>query len=323
MVDSSRWSVIEAGLKCLQGKGVVNSLSLKEGEAKFLEQARLVRRYGAAAVVMAFDERGQAETVGAARRHSRTRVPAAGRRGRASRREDVILDANVFAVGTGIEAHADYGNAFVEAVREVKLRCPGRADQRRDQQRVVLVPRQRRACAKRFTPSSSNAPSPPGSTWESSTPASSRWSTISTRSCASGWPMCSGIAAPTPPSDCSKSPTARKGRVAAGADLAWRDAPADERLSYALVHGIAEFVEADVEEARQAAAQPLDVIEGPLMAGMSRVGDLFAAGKMFLPQVVKSARVMKRAVAYLIPFLEAERSGKPPRSARPHPAWRP
>ena len=312
MVDSSRWSVIEAGLKCLQGKGVVNSLSLKEGEAKFLEQAQLVRRYGAATVVMAFDEKGQAETVAERvdilERAFRLLVDVVG-----FAPGDVILDANVFAVGTGIEAHADYGNAFVEAVRQVKIRCPGALtsggisnvsfsfrgnDAVREAIHAVFL---ERAIAAGLDMGIVNAGQLPvvddldaelrervaDVLWNRRADATERLLEVADRA---------------------------KGRVAAGADLAWRDGSAEARLSFALVHGIAEFVEQDVEEARQSATQPLDVIEGPLMAGMSQVGDLFAAGKMFLPQVVKSARVMKRAVAYLVPYLEAQRVGKPARA---------
>ena len=311
MVDSSRWGVIESGLKCLQGKSVVNSLSLKEGEGKFLEQARLVRRYGAAAVVMAFDEKGQAETVeqrvSILERAFRLLVDDVG-----FEPSDVILDANVFAVGTGIEAHADYGNAFVEAVRQVKERCPGAItsggisnvsfsfrgnDAVREAIHAVFL---ERAIAAGLDMGIVNAGQLPvvddldpelrervaDVLWNRRPDATERLLEVADRA---------------------------KGRVAAGADLAWRDAPASERLSYALVHGIVEFIEADVEEARLAAGEPLDVIEGPLMAGMSKVGDLFAAGRMFLPQVVKSARVMKRAVAWLVPFLEAQRIGKPAR----------
>ncbi len=312
MVDSSRWSVIEAGLKCLQGKGVVNSLSLKEGEAKFLEQAHLVHRYGAAAVVMAFDEKGQAETVeqrvDILERAFRLLVDVVG-----FAPEDVILDANVFAVGTGIEAHADYGNAFVEAVRQVKIRCPGALtsggisnvsfsfrgnDAVREAIHAVFL---ERAIAAGLDMGIVNAGQLPviddldpelrervaDVLWNRRADATERLLEVADRA---------------------------KGRVAAGADLSWREGSAEARLSFALVHGIAEFVEPDVEEARQSAKQPLDVIEGPLMTGMSQVGDLFAAGKMFLPQVVKSARVMKRAVAYLVPFLEAQRVGKPARA---------
>ncbi|MES1259337.1 MAG: methionine synthase, partial [Gemmatimonadota bacterium] len=306
MVDSSRWSVIEAGLKCLQGKGVVNSLSLKEGEAKFLEQARLVHRYGAAAVVMAFDEKGQAETV-----EQRVNIPERAYRllvdvvGFAP--EDVILDANVFAVGTGIEAHADYGNAFVEAVRQVKNGCPGALtsggisnvsfsfrgnDAVREAIHAVFL---EKAIAAGLDMGIVNAGQLPvvddldaelrervaDVLWNRRADATERLLEVADRA---------------------------KGRVAAGADLSWREGSAEERLSFALVHGIAEFVEVDVEEARQKAGQPLEVIEGPLMAGMSQVGDLFAAGKMFLPQVVKSARVMKQAVAHLMPYMEKEKA---------------
>ncbi len=312
MVDSSRWGVIEAGLKCLQGKGIVNSLSLKEGEAKFLEQARLVRRYGAAAVVMAFDERGQAETVAQRvdilERAFRLLVDEVG-----FPPEDVILDPNVFAVGTGIEAHADYGNAFVAAVREAKRRCPGARtsggisnvsfsfrgnDAIREAIHAVFL---ERAIAAGLDMGIVNAGQLPVT--DDLDPE------LRTRVADVLWNRRSDAT-----ERLLEVADLAQGRVAAGADLAWREAPPEERLSYALVHGIADFVELDVEEARQAAAQPLDVIEGPLMAGMSRVGDLFAAGKMFLPQVVKSARVMKRAVAYLVPFLEAQRSGETARS---------
>jgi 5-methyltetrahydrofolate--homocysteine methyltransferase len=312
MVDSSRWSVLEAGLKCLQGKGVVNSLSLKEGEATFLEQARLVRRYGAAAVVMAFDESGQADSaerkVAILERAYRLLVDVVG-----FAPEDVILDANCFAVGTGIEAHANYGLAFVEAVRAVKACCPGAKtsggisnvsfsfrgnDAVREAIHAVFL---ERAIAAGLDMGIVNAGQLPVASdlpddlrervadvlWNRRPDATERLLEIADQA---------------------------KGMAQAGADLAWRDAPTNDRLAHALVHGIADFVELDVEEARQATDRPLDVIEGPLMAGMNTVGDLFASGRMFLPQVVKSARVMKRAVAYLVPFLEAERVGKPARS---------
>jgi 5-methyltetrahydrofolate--homocysteine methyltransferase len=311
MVDSSKWSVLEAGLKCLQGKGVVNSLSLKEGEAKFLEQARLVRRYGAAAVVMAFDEKGQAETVeqrvNIMERAYRLLVDTVG-----FAPGDVILDANVFAVGTGIEAHAEYGNAFVEAVRQAKVRCPGALtsggisnvsfsfrgnDAVREAIHAVFL---ERAIAAGLDMGIVNAGQLPviddldpelrervaDVLWNRRPDSTERLLEVADRA---------------------------RGLAAATADLAWRSGTAEARLSHALVHGIVEFIEADTEEARQNAARPLDVIEGPLMAGMNVVGDLFAAGKMFLPQVVKSARVMKRAVAYLIPFLEAQRGSEPVR----------
>jgi 5-methyltetrahydrofolate--homocysteine methyltransferase len=312
MIDSSKWSVLEAGLKCLQGKSVVNSLSLKEGEAAFLQQARLVRRYGAAAVVMAFDEQGQAETVDhrvdVLERAFRLLVDVVG-----FAPHDVIVDANVFAVGTGIEAHADYGNAFIEAVRQVKRRCPGVRtsggisnvsfsfrgnDAVREAIHAVFL---ERAIAAGLDMGIVNAGQLPvvddldaelrdrvaDVLWNRRADATERLLEVADRA---------------------------RGTAATTADLSWRDAPPEERLSHALVHGIVEWIEVDVEAARERAAQPLDVIEGPLMAGMNRVGDLFQAGRMFLPQVVKSARVMKRAVAYLVPFLEAERSGRPARS---------
>ncbi|MEP6590294.1 MAG: methionine synthase [Gemmatimonadota bacterium] len=313
MLDSSKWTILEAGLKNLQGKGVVNSLSLKEGEEAFLHQARLVRRYGAAVVVMAFDEQGQAETV-----EQKATILAKAYRllveevGFAP--EDVILDPNVFAVGTGIEAHADYGNAFVAAITAVKARCPGAKtsggisnvsfsfrgnDGVREAIHAVFL---ERAIAAGLDLGIVNAGQLPvvddldpelrervaDVLWNRRPDATERLLEIADR--------------------------AKAGAAAPGADMAWRELPVTERLSHALVHGFADFIETDVEEARREATSPLDVIEGPLMAGMNRVGDLFQAGKMFLPQVVKSARVMKRAVAWLIPFLEAERAGQAPRS---------
>jgi 5-methyltetrahydrofolate--homocysteine methyltransferase len=307
MVDSSKWSVIEAGLRCLQGKGVVNSISLKEGEEAFLAQAALVRRYGAAAVVMAFDEQGQAETaarkVAILERAYRLLTEQAG-----FEPPDVVLDANVFAVGTGIAEHADYGNAFVDAVRLIKQRCPGALtsggisnvsfafrghDGVREAMHAVFL---ERAIAAGLDLGIVNAGAMPlvddldpalreavgDVLWNRRDDATERLLALADRA---------------------------KGTVAAGADLAWRDLPVNERLSHALVHGLVDFIEADTEAARLAADSPLSVIEGPLMAGMNVVGDLFQAGRMFLPQVVKSARVMKRAVAHLIPYLEAARAG--------------
>ncbi len=307
MLDSSKWSVLEEGLKNLQGKGVVNSISLKEGEARFLEQATLAHRYGAAVVVMAFDEEGQAETVARKvailERAFRLLVDRVG-----FAPEDVILDPNVFAVGTGIEAHAEYALAFVEAVREIKARCPGARtsggisnvsfafrgnDPVREAIHAVFL---ERAIAAGLDMGIVNAGQLPvlddldsdlrervaDLLWNRRADATERLLEIADR--------------------------ARSTAHAPEADHAWRERPVDERLAWALVHGIADHVEEDVEEARLVAERPLDVIEGPLMAGMSQVGDLFGAGRMFLPQVVKSARVMKRAVAHLLPYLEAERA---------------
>jgi len=307
MIDSSRWDVIEAGLRCLQGKGIVNSISLKEGEATFLRQAALVRRYGAAAVVMAFDEQGQADTVERKveilERAYRLLVDVAG-----FEPSDVILDPNVFAVGTGIAEHAEYGNAFVAAVRQVKQRCPGALtsggisnvsfafrgqDAVREAMHAVFL---EHAIAAGLDLGIVNAGALPlvddldpelrqavaDVLWNRRDDATERLLAIADRA---------------------------RGTASSGPDLTWRDAPVADRLSHALVHGIVDWIEADTEEARLASPSPLAVIEGPLMAGMNIVGDLFQAGRMFLPQVVKSARVMKRAVAHLLPYLEAERSG--------------
>ncbi len=313
MIDSSRWNVLEAGLASLQGKGIVNSLSLKEGEAAFLAQARTVRRYGAAVVVMAFDEAGQADTaerkVAILERAFRLLVDEAG-----FAPEDVILDPNVFAVGTGIEEHAEYGNAFVDAVVEIKRRCPGALtsggisnvsfsfrgnDAVREAIHAVFL---ERAIAAGLDMGIVNAGQLPviddleptlrervaDVVWNRRPDATERLLQVADRAVAHS--------------------------AGATSDTTWREQDVDGRLAWALVHGITEYVDADVEEARVRATRPLDVIEGPLMAGMNRVGDLFAAGKMFLPQVVKSARVMKRAVAHLIPYLEAERAGAGARS---------
>jgi 5-methyltetrahydrofolate--homocysteine methyltransferase len=306
MVDSSKWSILEAGLRCLQGKGVVNSLSLKEGEAEFLRQARLVRRYGAAVVVMAFDESGQAETVERKveilDRAFRLLVDTVG-----FAPGDVILDPNVFAVGTGIEAHADYGNAYVDAVRAVRKRCPGAQvsggisnvsfafrgnDGVREAIHAVFL---ERAIAAGLTMGIVNA--------GQLTLVDDIDPDLRERVADLLWNR-----RPDATERLLEVADAVRGAAASTeVDLSWRDLPVTERLSHALVHGIVEWIETDTEEARLAAAAPLEVIEGPLMEGMNRVGDLFAAGKLFLPQVVKSARVMKRAVAHLTPYLEAGR----------------
>jgi 5-methyltetrahydrofolate--homocysteine methyltransferase len=307
MIDSSKWSVIEAGLRAVQGRPVVNSLSLKEGEAPFLAQARLARRYGAAVVVMAFDESGQADSVARkveilARAH-RLLVEQAG-----FDDEDVIHDPNVFAIGTGIEEHAGYGTAFMEAARELRRRFPH-----------SLV---------------SGGISNVSFSFRGNDPIREAIHAVFLyHAIGSGLGM--GIVNPAALAIYSEieaglrervedlvlnrrpdaterllavANSARGGAHGSGPDLVWRALPVEERLTHALVEGIAEFVVADVEEARLRAAHPLDVIEGPLMAGMDRVGDLFGAGKMFLPQVVKSARVMKTAVAHLVPFIEAEQA---------------
>jgi 5-methyltetrahydrofolate--homocysteine methyltransferase len=307
MVDSSKWSVIEAGLKCLQGKGIVNSISLKEGEEAFLDLARRVRRYGAATVVMAFDEQGQADTadrkVDICTRAYRLLTERIG-----FPPEDIIFDPNIFAVATGIEEHNGYAVAFFEATRRIKETLP-----------YCHV---------------SGGVSNVSFAFRGNDPVrEAMHSVFLYHAIAAGMDM--GIVnagqiavyddIPRELRDriedvlLNRRPDATErlleiaGEVKGQArqttvDLSWRQLPVEKRLEHALIHGIADYIEVDAEEARQRAARPLDVIEGPLMAGMNVVGDLFGAGKMFLPQVVKSARVMKQAVAYLMPFMEAEKA---------------
>ena len=308
MVDSSRWTVIEAGLRCLQGKGVVNSLSLKEGEESVLAQARVVRSFGAGVVVMAFDEKGQAETVerkvAICERAYRLLVDVVG-----FEPEDIIFDSNVLAVATGIEEHNGFAKAFIEALPLIKERCPGSKTSGGISNlsfsfrgnNVV-----REAMHSAFLYHAIRAGLDMGIVnagqlvlyqdidpellervedviFDRREDATERLVEIADR---------------------AKGEGTRRER-----DLTWREGPVEERLSHALVHGIIDFIEADAEEARLQYARPLDVIEGPLMAGMQIVGDLFGEGKMFLPQVVKSARAMKKAVAVLEPYMEEEKTG--------------
>ncbi|HEX5492947.1 MAG TPA: methionine synthase [Mycobacteriales bacterium] len=306
MIDSSRWSVLEAGLKCVQGKGVVNSISLKEGEGPFLDQARRIRDYGAGVVVMAFDEQGQADTV-------ERKVAICGRAydlltGQAGfAAPDIVFDPNVLAVGTGIAEHNGYAKAFIDALPLIKRRCPG-------------------------AHTSGGISNLSFSFRGNNVVREAMHSAFLFHAVRAGLDM--GIVnagqlavyQDIPPDllelvedvifDRRADATDRLVAFAENVngtgtrrtvDLSWREAPVDRRLAHALVHGIVDFVEADTEEARQRAERPLDVIEGPLMDGMKIVGDLFGAGKMFLPQVVKSARVMKRSVAYLEPYMEAEK----------------
>ena len=310
MVDSSKFSVIEAGLKCLQGKPVVNSISLKEGEAAFIAHAKAVRRYGAAVVVMAFDEKGQADTFerkcAIAERAYRILVDDIG-----FPPEDIIFDPNIFAIATGMEEHNGYGVAFIEGARWIRANLPhvhvsggvsnlsfsfrGNEPVREAMHSVFLYhaikagmdmgivnagqiavyddlePELRAACEDVVLNRSADA--------------AERLLALAQR-------------------------YRGHGKEKKEADLAWRERPVEERLSHALVHGITDFIEGDVEEARCKAERPLHVIEGPLMDGMNVVGDLFGSGRMFLPQVVKSARVMKQAVAYLMPFMEQEKKEK-------------
>ncbi len=305
MLDSSRWEVLEAGLRCLQGKGVVNSLSLKDGEAEFRRRAELVHRYGAAVVVMAFDEAGQADTVERkveiSERAYRILVEEVG-----FPPEEVIFDPNVFAIGTGIAEHEGYGEAFLEAVRQIRARCPhaltsggisnlsfafrGSPELREALHAVFLF----HAIGAGLQMGIVNAGALPvlddleGEIREACEDLLFRRRPDATERF-------------TELADRLRGAEARREE-----DLTWREAPAPERLTHALVHGIDAFVDEDVEEARLGAPRALAVIEGPLMAGMNRVGDLFGSGRMFLPQVVKSARVMKKAVALLIPHIEAE-----------------
>ena len=307
MVDSSRWSVIEAGLKCVQGKGVVNSLSLKEGEEDFLAKARTVRRYGAGVVVMAFDEQGQAETadrkVAICERAYRLLVDEVG-----FKPEDIVFDPNILAIATGMEEHAGFAKSFIEAIPRIKERCPG---------------------AKISGGVSNLSFSFRGN----EVVREAIHSVFLYHAIQAGLDM--GIVnagqlavyEDIPPDllehvedivfdrreDATERMVTFAGTVKGEAtkrevDLSWREAPVGERLAHALVHGIVDFIEEDTEEARQQLPRPLDVIEGPLMDGMSIVGDLFGSGRMFLPQVVKSARAMKRAVAYLEPYMEAEKA---------------
>ncbi|MGI9334401.1 MAG: methionine synthase [Gammaproteobacteria bacterium] len=307
MIDSSKWSVIEAGLKCVQGKGYVNSISLKEGEESFIEQARAVKRYGAGVVVMAFDENGQAETV-------QQRVAIAerayalltGKVGFAP--EDIVFDPNIFAVATGIEAHNDYGRAFIEATTEIKKRLPevrisggvsnlsfsfrGNNPLREAMHCVFLY----HAIKAGLDMAIVNAGKLP--VYEDiDADLRERIEDVLLNRREDAAERLLEVAHDV------------KGQAKAKReDLSWREADAHSRLGHALVHGIDDYIIEDTEQARAAATRPLDVIEGPLMDGMNVVGELFGDGKMFLPQVVKSARVMKKAVAYLEPYMEEERA---------------
>ena len=304
MIDSSKWSVIEAGLKCVQGKAVVNSISLKEGEDAFREQAREVMRYGAAVVVMAFDESGQADTV-------ERKVEICSRAYRILTEDinfpadDIIFDPNIFAVATGIEEHDDYGVAFIEACREIKKTLPGAKvsgglsnlsfsfrgnDTVREAMHSVFLYHAVRAGLDMAIVNAGQlavyADIPPDLRTPVEDVVLNRHPDTTDRllEVADGF-----------------KGAAKKRTV----DLSWREATVEKRLEHALVEGITDFIIEDTEEARQAAERPIQVIEGPLMDGMNVVGDLFGSGQMFLPQVVKSARVMKQAVAHLQPFIEA------------------
>jgi 5-methyltetrahydrofolate--homocysteine methyltransferase len=307
MIDSSKWSVIEAGLKCVQGKAVVNSISLKEGEAPFLEQARAVRRFGAAVVVMAFDEAGQAETaerkVEICRRSYDLLTSKAG-----FDPWDLIFDPNIFAVATGIAEHDDYAVAFIEATRRIRTELPhahvsggvsnisfsfrGNDPVREAMHSAFLYHAIRAGMDMGIV-------NPGQITVYDDIPEElrERVEDVLLNRRSDGTERLVEIA------DRYRG----KGEAQKKEDPKWREAPVSDRLRHALVHGITDFVVEDTEEARRAAEKPLHVIEGPLMDGMNVVGDLFGEGKMFLPQVVKSARVMKAAVAHLIPYMEEEK----------------
>jgi 5-methyltetrahydrofolate--homocysteine methyltransferase len=308
MVDSSRFSAIEAGLRCIQGKGIANSISLKEGEEAFLAQARAIRRLGAAAIVMAFDEEGQAATV-------ERKVEISERAYRllideGFHPEDIVFDPNVLAVATGIEEHNGYAKAFIESLPLIKERCPGvRTSGGISNLSFAFRGNEtiREAMHSSFLYHAIRAGLDMGivnagqvTVYEDIEPELLE--------------RVEDVLFDRRP-DATERLVEYAGTVSGEAtrrevDLSWREQGVEGRLSFALVHGIVEFIEEDAEEARQKFARPLDVIEGPLMEGMRIVGDLFGSGRMFLPQVVKSARAMKRAVAYLEPFMEEEKSSR-------------
>ena len=316
MIDSSRWEVIEAGLRCVQGKAVVNSISLKDGEADFREKARLIRRYGAAVVIMAFDEDGQAATtdrkVEISARAYRILVDEEG-----FPPEDIIFDPNIFAVATGIEEHNDYALAFIEATARIKESLPH-----------CLVSGGVSNVSFSFRGSHGVREAMHSAFLYHAGKAGMDMGIVNAGAIAVYDEIPDELLRAVEDvlfnrdEGATERLTELAGRYRGSAaaeteDLAWRDAPVDARLQHALVHGITDHIEEDTEEAREGAEKALEVIEGPLMAGMNRVGDLFGAGKMFLPQVVKSARVMKRAVAWLVPFLEREKpAGGEERGAR-------
>ncbi len=308
MIDSSKFEVIEAGLKCVQGKPLVNSISMKEGEAKFLEAAKLCRAYGAAVVVMAFDEQGQADTaarkIAICTRAYRLLTEQVG-----FPPEDIVFDPNIFAVATGIEEHANYGVDFIEATRAIRETLPhvhisggvsnlsfsfrGNEPVREAMHSVFLYHAIQAGMDMGIVNAGQLAVY---ETIEPELREACEDVILNRRSEATERLL-----------ELAERYKGGAGQEARGKDLSWREKPVNERISHALVNGITEFIDEDTEAARLAAARPLDVIEGPLMAGMSIVGDLFGAGKMFLPQVVKSARVMKQAVAHLLPYMEAEK----------------
>jgi 5-methyltetrahydrofolate--homocysteine methyltransferase len=308
MLDSSKFEIMEAGLKCVQGKPVVNSISMKEGEEKFIAQAKLLRNYGAAVVVMAFDEQGQADTyerkVTIAERAYKLLTEQAG-----FPPEDIIFDPNIFAVATGIEEHNDYGRAFIDATRTIRERMPlvhvsggvsnlsfsfrGNEPVREAMHAVFLYHAIQAGMDMGIVNAGQLA------IYENID--------LELREACEDVVLNRRADATERLLEIAERYRGGPGREARVQDLAWREWPVEKRLEHALVNGITEYIDADTEEARLQAERPLHVIEGPLMAGMNVVGDLFGSGKMFLPQVVKSARVMKQAVAVLLPHMEEEK----------------
>jgi 5-methyltetrahydrofolate--homocysteine methyltransferase len=308
MIDSSKFTVIEAGLKCVQGKPVVNSISMKEGEEKFIHEAKIARRHGAAVVVMAFDEQGQADTF--ARKTEICKRAYNILVGQLDfPPEDIIFDPNIFAIATGLEEHNNYGVDFIEATRWIRQNLLGAhvsggvsnlSFSFRGNEPV------REAMHSVFLYHAIKAGMDMGIV-------NAGQMVVYDDIDAELRQVCEDVILNRDPGASERllalaEKFRGQGKQTKEADLAWREWPVDKRLSHALVHGITEFIEADTEAVRQSVARPLDVIEGPLMAGMNVVGDLFGDGKMFLPQVVKSARVMKQAVAYLMPFMEEEKA---------------
>ena len=309
MVDSSKWEVIEAGLKCLQGKGIVNSISLKEGEEKFLHQAKLVRRYGAAVVVMAFDERGQADTferrIAVCKRAYDLLVQKAG-----VPPADIIFDPNVLTVGTGMEEHANYAVDFIRATKWIKENLP-----------LAKVSGGISNISFSFRGNNAVREAMHSAFLYHAIQAGLDMGIVNAGMLAVYEEVPKDLLELVEDVLLNRRPDATERLIrfaeqtkssssvsaSTSSEAEWRKGTVEERLSHALVKGIVDFIDADTEEARQKYGKPLLVIEGPLMAGMSVVGDLFGSGKMFLPQVVKSARVMKKAVAYLLPFMEAEK----------------
>src|SRR5213076_606172 len=316
MVDSSKFAVIEAGLKCVQGKPVVNSISMKEGVEKFIHEARIAKRHGAAVVVMAFDEAGQADTFARkteiCKRAYDNLVNEVG-----FPPEDIIFDPNIFAIATGLEEHNNYGVDFIEATRWIRQNLPhahisggvsnlsfsfrGNEPVREAMHSVFLYHAIKAGMDMGIVNAGQMI------VYDDIDPELRN--------------TCEDVILNRDPGASERllqlaQKFRGKEKKTQEQDLAWREWPVEKRLSHALVHGITEYIDVDTEDARKVASRPLDVIEGPLMVGMNIVGDLFGDGKMFLPQVVKSARVMKQAVAYLEPYMEAERGGAPRRQGK-------